>query len=100
MRDCMISLIWMIGFYVIGASIERLNMKSVAAILIVAALDIACRVFMRIQQAMEHGTQFAWPAHKIVGSWLAFSAFAGFFLLLGRWKRSASVRREAELRRR
>ena len=90
----------MIGFYVIGASIERLNLRCVAAILIVAALDIACRVSLRIQQAMEHGSQFTWPAYKIVGSWLAFSAFAGFFLLLGGWKRSASMRREAELRRR
>ena len=83
------SLIWMIGFYAAGAAVERMSWKWLASVPAVAALDVAYRIYAKIEQAHTQGTEFAWPPYKIVGTWLVLSAFAGFFFGLGRWKNSA-----------
>jgi hypothetical protein len=91
------SLIWMTGFYLVGVAIERMSWKWLASVPAVAGLDVAYRIYVKLEQAQAHGTEFAWPPHKIVGTWLVLSAFAGVFFALGRWKASARRRRRAEL---
>lgn len=93
----MFSLCWMIGFYVAGVMIERTSWKWLASVLVVAGLDVAFRIYLQMEQAQSLGTDFAWPPLSILKTWLGLSAFAGFFLALGRWKSAARRRRRTEL---
>ena len=93
----MFSLFWIFGFYLAGVFIERISWKWVLGILAFAGLDVAWRIYLRLQTAHAQGLEFAWPLHKMIGFWLALSAFAGFFLFLGRWKNSVRRRRREEL---
>lgn len=93
----MFSLIWMAGFYVVGASVDRISWRWVAAVLVAAALDVAYRFYLRVEQAQAEGFDFAWPPHKMIGTWLVLSVFACVFFALGRWKNSARRRRRRQL---
>ena len=84
----MFSFIWMIGFYVVGTMVERVSWRWVPGVLVVAGLDVACRVYLKTD---------ALPPDRIIRTWLTLSVLACVFLALGRWKSSARRRRRREL---